>query len=118
MLRAEVLDTLVADRLLEQQVKVLKLEVTKREIVTLVEDLQKRNGLTPEQFEQVLAGQGMTMAEYREGMRKQLLKMKIINLKVRSKVKVSEQDVKIASEAVERTRFWCRFIGCLCLRDY
>ena len=93
-LRAEVLDTLVADRLLEQQVKVLKLEVTKREVDTLVEDLQKRNNLTPEQFEQALAGQGMNMVEYREGMRKQLLKMKIINLKVRSKVKVSEQDVK------------------------
>jgi len=94
VLRLEVLDTLVADRLLDQQVKVLKIEVTKREVDKLVADLRQRNGLTLEQFEQVVSGQGMSMTEYRKGLRKQLLKMKIINLKVRSKVKVSEQDVK------------------------
>lgn len=94
LLRHEVLQTLVADKLLDQQVKLLKIEVTAKEVDKLVEDLRTRNGLTKEQFVQALMAQGMNLEEYRDGMRKQLLKMKIINLKVRSKVKVSDQDVK------------------------
>lgn len=93
-LQREVLDTLIADRLLEQQVKELNIEVGEREIDALVTDVQQRNNMTPAQFEQALGMQGLSLSEYRAGMRKQLLKMKIINLKVRSKVKVSEQDVK------------------------
>ncbi len=93
-LRSQVLETLVADKLLEQQVQVLKLEVTKHELDKLITDLREQNGLDEEQFKAALAGQGMTPGEYRKGMRKQLLKMKIINLKVRSKVQVSDQDIQ------------------------
>ncbi|MBN2361859.1 MAG: peptidylprolyl isomerase [Deltaproteobacteria bacterium] len=93
-IRREVLDTLVADRLLDQQVRILKIDVSEREIDSVVDDLRARNGVTQQQLEQILRSQGMTLAEYRAGMHKQLLKLKIINLKVRSKVQVSEQDVQ------------------------
>ncbi|MFH1812085.1 MAG: peptidylprolyl isomerase [Pseudomonadota bacterium] len=93
-LRRQVLETLIADKLLEQQVEVLKIEASERELDGVIEDLQKQNSLTPEQFELALRGQGLTLREYRDGLRKQLLKMKIINVKVRSKVQVSDQDVK------------------------
>lgn len=93
-IKREVLDTLVADRLLDQQVKVLKIDVSEREIDSVIDDLRQRNGVTQQQLEQILMSQGMSIAEYRTGMHKQLLKLKIINLKVRSKVQVSDQDVK------------------------
>jgi len=92
-IRREILDTLVADRLLDQQVKVLKIDVSEREIDSVIDDLRGRNGVTQQQLEQILMSQGMSLAEYRTGMHKQLLKLKIINLKVRSKVQVSDQDV-------------------------
>lgn len=93
-LRRQVLDSLVADKLLEQQVKILNLEVSPRELDKIIDNMRAQNNMTEAQFKAALAGQGLSMDAYREGMRKQLLKMKIINLKVRSKVKVSDQDIK------------------------
>ena len=39
-------------------------------------------------------GEGYTLTSYRQFMKKHLAKLKLINLKVRSKVKVSDEDVK------------------------
>jgi peptidyl-prolyl cis-trans isomerase SurA len=121
-LRNEILETLIADKLLEQEVKVLKIEVGEREIDRLIKDLRERNNLDDQQLEQALLQQGMTMAEYRDGMRKQLLKMKIINLKVRSKVQVSDQDVQSLyqrqqDEAAEDVQIHARHIVFLLPED-
>lgn len=114
-LRRQVLDNMIADKLLEQQVKVLHLETSAKEIDAIIDDTRKRNHMDPEQFRAALAAQGLSMDEYREGMRKQLLKMKIINLKVRSRIKVSDQDVKgryqqQRSQAAEDLRYHVRHI--------
>ena len=114
-LRRQVLDSLIADKLLEQQVKILHLESSEKEIDEVIADTRKRNHMDANQFRTALAAQGISMDEYREGMRKQLLKMKIINLKVRSRVKVSEQDIKgryqqQRSQAAEDLRYHVRHI--------
>lgn len=88
------LDQLIGEKLLEYQLKDLNIEVSDQEIDLGIEDVRKQNSIEPEQFEKLLANEGYTMVTYRQFMRKQLAKLKLINLKVRSKVKVSEEDVK------------------------
>jgi peptidyl-prolyl cis-trans isomerase SurA len=90
----EVLDTLIADKLLEEEVKKLRIEVTEAEIDRVVDDTKKRSGLDDVKFRQALAQQGLSYDEYREGMKKQLTKAKIVELKVKKRVQVSDQDVK------------------------
>lgn len=94
--RAEILDGLIAEKLLEEEVKKLRVDVTEAEIDRVVQNVMKDNGLEDEQLKQALQRQGLTLDEYREGLKKQLTKMKIIQLKVKSRVQVDDAQVKSA----------------------
>lgn len=95
-LRHEVLESLVADRLLQQQVEALGIETTSEEVDRAVREIRTQNGLDEEQFRQALAQQGMSLGQYRESLRKQLVRSKIINMKVRGRVSMTPQDLDSA----------------------
>ncbi|MEW5742093.1 MAG: peptidylprolyl isomerase [Myxococcota bacterium] len=88
------LDMLIGEKLMEAQIRELNIEVADSEIDLGVEDVKKQNNITTEQFEQLLAQEGYTMSTYRTFMRKHLARMKLVNLKVRSKVKIADEDLK------------------------
>lgn len=99
--RKEILDTLIAEKLLEQEVKKLRIEVTPQEVDRVVQTTMQEHGLDEAKLRAALAQQGLTLEEYRDGLKKQLTKMKIVQLKVKSQVTVTDQDVKtIAKQAV------------------
>lgn len=88
------LDMLIGEKLMEAQIHELNIEVAESEIDLSVEDVKKQNNISSEQFEQLLAQEGYTMSTYRTFMRKHLARMKLVNLKVRSKVKIADEDLK------------------------
>ncbi|MEW6435378.1 MAG: peptidylprolyl isomerase [Myxococcota bacterium] len=88
------LDMLIGEKLMEAQIRELNIEVAESEIDLSVEDVKKQNNITSEQFEQLLAQEGYTMSTYRTFMRKHLARMKLVNLKVRAKVKIADEDLK------------------------
>lgn len=88
------LDMLIGEKLMEAQIRELNIEVAESEIDLSVEDVKKQNNITTEQFEQLLAQEGYTMSTYRTFMRKHLARMKLVNLKVRAKVKIADEDLK------------------------
>jgi peptidyl-prolyl cis-trans isomerase SurA len=90
------LDQLIAEKLLEKEMDDLGIAVTDQEVDLGIEDVRKQNNLEPEQFEQALRGEGYTMKDYREFMRKHLRRLKLVNLKVRNKVKISDKDLRAA----------------------
>ena len=90
------LDQLIAEKLLEKEMDDLGIAVTDQEVDLGIEDVRKQNNLEPEQFEQALRGEGYSMKDYREFMRKHLRRLKLVNLKVRNKVKISDKDLRAA----------------------
>jgi peptidyl-prolyl cis-trans isomerase SurA len=90
------LDRLIGEKLMEKQMDELGIDVTEQEVDLGIEDVRKQNNFDPEQFEQALRSEGYTMKEYRDFMRKHLRRLKLVNLKVRSKVKMSEKDLRTA----------------------
>lgn len=92
--RKEVLDTLIAEKLLEREVQKLRIEVTDEEVLRVVESTKAQHGLDDQKLAAALAQQGLTLAEYKDGLKKQLMKAKIIQLKVKNRVQVTDQDVK------------------------
>lgn len=87
-------DLLIGEKLMESQVKDLNIEVADSEIEMGMDDVKKQNNITTEQFEGLLAQEGYTLATYKTFMRKHLARLKLVNLKVRSKVKISDEDLK------------------------
>jgi peptidyl-prolyl cis-trans isomerase SurA len=94
--RRQVLETLIAEKLLDAEVKKLHIDVTDAEVERIVQGTMQENNLTEETLKLALGQQGMTVQEYKDQLKKQLTKMKIVQLKVRSRVNVTDEDVKTA----------------------
>src|SRR5438132_750039 len=88
------LDQLIGEKLLEAELRELNIDVSDQEIDYGIDDVKKQNNIDGDQFEQLLRSEGYTMASYRSFMKKHLARLKLINLKVRQKIKVSDEDVK------------------------
>jgi len=93
VMRAAV-EQLVGEKLLELEVREFNIEVTDAELEVALEDVRRQNNVEPEQFAQLLAQEGYTPESYKAFMRKHLARLKLVNLKVRSRVKVSEEDLR------------------------
>src|SRR3954466_14962551 len=88
------LDSLIGEKLMESQLRELNIDVSDAEVDLGIEDVKKQNGIDGDQFEKLLMQEGYTMATYRQFMKKHLARLKLINLKVRAKVKVTDDDVR------------------------
>lgn len=92
--RGEILDGLIAEKLLDEEVRKLRVDVTEAEIDRVVKNVMAENNLDEEKLKMALQRQGLSLEDYRDELKKQLTKMKIIQLKVKSRVQVTDQDVK------------------------
>lgn len=97
-----VLDGLIGEKLMDAQVRELNIDVTEAEVDLGVDDVKRQNNVDGAQFEQLLAQEGYTMPAFRGFMKKHLSKLKLVNLKVRSKVKVTEEDLKAEYAKISR----------------
>jgi peptidyl-prolyl cis-trans isomerase SurA len=93
-LRREVLERLIDDELILQQATELKLTVTSEQVDASIEEIKRQNNIDDDQLREALRAQGMTMAAYRADLKKQLLRFRVINIAVGSRVTISDDDVK------------------------
>lgn len=92
--RREVLDHLIDDELISEQATELRLSITPDQVDASIAEIKRQNNIDDEQLKQALRGQGMTMAGYRSDLRKQLLRFRVLNIAVGSKINVSDDDVR------------------------
>ncbi|MBL8919642.1 MAG: peptidylprolyl isomerase [Myxococcaceae bacterium] len=97
-----VLEGLIGEKLMDAQVRELNIDVSEAEVDLGVDDVKRQNNVEGAQFEQLLAQEGYTLPAFRGFMKKHLSKLKLVNLKVRSKVKVTEEDLKAEYAKVSR----------------
>ncbi len=93
-LRRQLLDQMIEELLVEERVKQLRLKVGDEEVEAAVEDIQRQNSLTREQLKSALEQQGMDYEVYRENLRKQILRYKLIGVEIRSKAEVTSAEVR------------------------
>lgn len=98
----QVLDKMVDDALVIQQASELKLTVEDAEIDRAVDEVKKANNLDSAAFAQALSEQGFTVGSFRRDMRKQILRLKTINTAVRSRLSLTEEDLKAFYEQTVR----------------
>ena len=93
-MKVQILDKLIDDKLSEQQTKRLGLQVSEEELNSAIADVESKNGLTHEALIQALATQGVTMPEYREKVKGEILHYKLLSREVNSKVLVTSIEVR------------------------
>jgi peptidyl-prolyl cis-trans isomerase SurA len=93
-IKRKALDAMIDSKLVQQQASELKLSVTTEEVDRAVEQVKTQNKLDDATFKAALEQQGFTLEGYRKTLKKQILELKVVNTAVRSRVTVSDDEVK------------------------
>jgi len=101
-LKSQVLDEMINEELIVQAAAESKLDVAAREVQNALEEIKKQNTLDDNQLAEALRMQGYTMAGYRHDVRRQILRMRAINMLVRPRVTVTDDDVRGRYDAMSR----------------
>jgi peptidyl-prolyl cis-trans isomerase SurA len=92
--RKEVLDQLIENKLLDQEIKRRKVEVSPKDVDAAVEEVLKQNRATLDDLKMALAKQGMTLTAYRERLRDNIGKMRLVSREIKSKIVIKEEDLR------------------------
>ena len=101
-LKDQVLDDMISEELIVQAATESKLDVSAKEVEAALDDIKKQNKLDDNQFKEALRMQGYTMSGYRRDVRRQLLRFRAMNMLVRPRVQVSDDEVKARYEDMNR----------------
>jgi parvulin-like peptidyl-prolyl isomerase len=101
-LKSQVLDEMVNEELIIQAANESKLEVAAKEVQNALEEIKKQNTLDDNQLAEALRMQGYTMASYRHDVRRQILRMRAVNMLVRPRVTVTDDDLRARYDATNR----------------
>lgn len=94
VLTQRALDSRITKLLQEQEAAMLDIRVSSEEIDASMAEVEKQNNIPAGRLPEVLAAQGIPLEEYRETLKGRLLGSKLINIAVRSKVKISEESMR------------------------
>ncbi len=93
-LRKDVLDRLIDQKLTDQQVKANNISVAKEEIDAAIEQIKQARYLTDEQLREALTREGFTLEGYRKRIEEQIMRTRLVNIEVRSKIIITDEDVR------------------------
>jgi peptidyl-prolyl cis-trans isomerase SurA len=92
--RRRVLEVLIDEKIAFGKIRELGIEITPGEIDEAIERLKESNQLTQEDLIARLKEQDMSLKSYREEIKRQLERNKLINYEVKSKIVIREEEIK------------------------
>ncbi len=90
----KILNTLIDNSLTNQEAKKYRISVSENAIDNVVENMMQSRSMNLEELEKALERDGLTLTEYRKNIEKQILRNKLINHMVKSKVVILESDIE------------------------
>jgi peptidyl-prolyl cis-trans isomerase SurA len=93
-IRMDVLNNLIDEKLADQEIRNSGIFVDEREIDNAIEQVKAMNYYSDEALRNALMASGVSMDEYRDEIKRQILRNKLVNIKVKSKIIITETDIK------------------------
>jgi len=93
-LRRDVLNRMIDEKLTAQEAEKLEVKVGDTEVDAQIERIKNQHFITDEDLRQSLAAEGLTLEEYRERLRAQILQATLVNIEVKSKVAITDKDIR------------------------
>ncbi len=92
--RGEILSRLINITIIKQKAAELSIKVEEKEVDNALARILSRNNATFEEFNKELAAMDVSEDDYRQGLHDQILKSKLINNQVSSRIVIVEEDIK------------------------
>jgi parvulin-like peptidyl-prolyl isomerase len=96
VMRSDVLDRLIEQKLVADVVRRMELSASDEEVDQAIRSIAQDTGITTQQLIRSVTSHGLTLSEYRDKIRSEIERSKVINGMVRSKVRVTEEEVRLA----------------------
>jgi len=93
-LERKVLEELIDKKLMDNYAKSQGIEATEEEITSAIDDVIARAAITPDQLKEALKRDGLRYEEYRDQIRDQIVKAKMIHREIRARIKVKEEEIE------------------------
>ncbi len=109
----QLLDQLIDEDLIQQTAHDMQVTVTADDVDRAIHNVQQQSGLDDNAFWQAVRGQGFTEAQYRADVRRQLLRLKVLNQRTRGQVNINERDVRRKYDQMvrEQNRHVCMHVS-------
>ena len=91
--RANMLQKMIDKLLLEQEARKTGVVVKDEEVTATIQDIIGRQNVTMDDLKKALAKEGTTLAAYRNDIREQMVRMRILRRDVRSKITISDEEI-------------------------
>ena len=90
----ETLNRMVDDEIFLIEAREMELTVTQEELDAAVENMARENNVDIPTLKQAIEQQGMDYLTYRNQLRRQLTRYKVLNLRVRSRIKITDAEAR------------------------
>jgi peptidyl-prolyl cis-trans isomerase SurA len=98
----QVMRALIDERLFTQEAVRVGLGADDQDVERAVAEVKKQNRLDDAGLAKVLTDQGMTIAQWREELRRQISQAKVANLIIRPRVKISDEELRAAYKEAQK----------------
>lgn len=98
-LRTAALNQLIDKKLAEQKVRELDIKVSEEELRQAIDDVKKQNSLTQETLVAALQAQGLTFDQYKNQLREQIERLRLMGQEVRAKIQVGDKEIRAYYDA-------------------
>ncbi len=96
--RADVLERLIDRRLIESVIELSGMEATDVEVDQAIEGIAAENGITVDSIKASVESEGLSFSTYREEIRGEIERARVINGRVRSQVQIDEEAARALYE--------------------
>jgi peptidyl-prolyl cis-trans isomerase SurA len=91
--RRTILDNMIFEALMRQDARRLGIAVRDEEVMAAIKDNLKRRNIQLDDFMEVLTREGMSLEKYKDGMKSELIKSKIIQREIRPTIAISNEEI-------------------------
>ncbi|MBF0204930.1 MAG: SurA N-terminal domain-containing protein [Desulfamplus sp.] len=98
-LTGDMLNRMIERKLTDQEAKRIRISVSDKEVDSAIENLKQSQLMSQEELEKALKDDGLSFADYKEKIREEILRPKLINYSIKSKVVITESDIKAYYES-------------------
>ncbi|MBF0119462.1 MAG: SurA N-terminal domain-containing protein [Desulfobacterales bacterium] len=98
-LREDILNNLINQKIEDEEIKKSKISISEKEIDEAIERVKEANSHTDEMLREALSREGIKIEDYRNKVKEQILRGKLVNIKVKSKIVIVKDDIKAYYES-------------------
>ncbi|WP_054701449.1 peptidylprolyl isomerase [Desulfosarcina cetonica] len=91
--RSDLLNQLIDEKLTDQEIKRNDIHLDDAEIDATIERIKQANSFTDEDLRRFLAQNEMTLEEYRNKVKEQVLRARLVNYEVKSKIAITDEAI-------------------------